>query len=423
MIKRTIAYSDFSKSVLTLISGTTVAQAISIGISPLLSRIYSPAEFGVFGTFSAVIALIALIIGGRYEGAILLPKSDEEAANLFALSFIINIILSLLSFFAVFLLSFLVPTSVKESELFNWFYLIPLFTFFIGLWQTVNCWYNRKKMYRGIVMYRITNSAINNTSSLSLGYMKLPVNGLVVSYMAANLLSVAVFWSQIKKDYNQYKGVISKKEMLCLAKRYKRFPLTNSLQSISDAFQVNGIIYFVNFFFDLVFVGIFSFAMRILLVPMNFAGSAMAQVFYQHASETHNSKGDLTALVKSTILKSLIIAVPILIILLLFGPQLFSFVFGEKWVEAGVYARILAPWLLLDFIRAPLSQVPIIVGKHNRLLYISLFSNIIVFISMLFSGIVLHDLKTGLCILSVFESLYIIGIIIWIYKIASIKLN
>lgn len=419
MIKK-IVRSDFSKSVLTLISGTTIAQAISIGISPILSRLYSPSDFGVFGTFSSVIAVVALLASLRYEGAILLPKRDEDAANLFVLSVIINCIISVFSFFVIFLISFFVSSSIRNSEVFKWFYLIPLFVFFIGLGQIINNWYNRKKKYKGIVTYRITNSATNNMSSLALGFIKVPLNGLVISYLLSNAFSITVFFKQIKRDYIQFKNSISKKEMIFLAKQYKRFPLANSWQALSDAFQVNGIIYFVSYFFDILFVGIFSFAMRILLVPMNFAGSAMSQVFYQHATETYNHRGDLRALFRSTILRSLVIAIPILLVLLLFGPQLFTFVFGEKWNEAGVYAQILAPWVLLDFIRAPLSQIPIIIGKQNRLLYISIFSNLIVFFSMLYSGVILHELKTGFCILSAFQSLYIIGVIIWIYKISSV---
>lgn len=209
--------------------------------------------------------------------------------------------------------------------------------------------------------------------------------------------------------------------MIALAKRYKRFPLTNSVQALSDAFQTNGIIYFVTYFFNVVYVGIYSFAMRILLVPMNFAGAAMAQVFYQQATETYNNHGDLTALVKNTIFKSALMALPVLIILLLFGPQLFSFVFGAKWTEAGVYASILAPWILLDFVRAPLSQVPIIVGKHNNLLIFSILSNVIIFGTMIYAGVVTRDLKTGLLLLTICQSVYNVALIAWIYSISGKK--
>ena len=40
--------SEFSRNVLTLMTGTTIAQAIPIAISPILTRIYTPEDFGVF---------------------------------------------------------------------------------------------------------------------------------------------------------------------------------------------------------------------------------------------------------------------------------------------------------------------------------------------------------------------------------------
>lgn len=411
--------SDFTKNVFTLISGTTVAQAISIGISPVLSRMYTPAEFGIFGTFSSVIALLSLVIGGRYEGAILLPKKEEEAANLFVLSVLVNIGVSLLAFLGVITVSFFVSSETAGSELFHWFYLTPLFTFCIGLGQSFNNWLNRRKKYKTIVYYRIANSAANNATSLGLGFAKLPLNGLIAAYLVANAVSIAAFLGDIRKDYRQFRSTISKAEMIALARRYRRFPMTNSIQALSDAFQTNGIIYFVTYFFSLIHVGIYSFAMRILLVPMNFAGAALSQVFYQQATETYNRSGNLSALVKSTIFKSALMALPVLIILLLFGPQLFTFVFGKEWTQAGVYASILAPWILLDFVRAPLSQVPIIVGKHNNLLLFSLLSNTIIFGTMIYAGMVAKDLKTGLFLLSACQSVYNVALIGWIFRISK----
>lgn len=411
--------SDFTRNVFTLISGTTIAQAISIGISPILSRIYSPAEFGIFGTFSSVIALMSLVVGGRYEGAILLPKKDEEAANLFAVSLFFNVVMSLFFLLCILVVSLFLPEAISHSELFLWFYLTPVFTFFIGLGQTFNNWYNRRKKYRTIVYYRIANSAANNATSLGLGFARIPANGLIIAYLVANVVSMAAFLNDMKDDFRQFRHAVSRKEMAELAKRYRRFPLTNSIQALSDAFQTNGIIYFVSYFFNVFYVGIYSFAMRILLVPMNFAGAAMAQVFYQQASETHNDGGNLQALVRNTIKKSALLALPVLVVLVAFGPQLFSFVFGSKWTEAGVYARILAPWILLDFVRAPLSQVPIIVGRHNRLLLLSLLSNVIIFGTMIYAGLKARDLKTGLYLLTICQSVYNVVLIFWIYKISG----
>lgn len=422
---RKVVRSDFSQNIATLISGTAIAQFISVAISPLLSRLFTPAEFGLFATFSAIVGLLVLFAGARYEGAILLPKEDKEAANIVVLTFLINLVYSIVLAGLIFLISFFANTSLIQSELMSWIYLIPFFVFFIGVAQSMVNWNNRQKKYRKIASYRIINSALINTSSMTLGYIKFAfVNGLIISYLIASFLSVFLFFRQIKNDFFKFKKEISRKELIYIAKKYKRFPYINSFQAMSDTFQVSGIIYFVSYFFDVFIVGVYSFAIRILMVPMNFAGSAFSQVFNQHATYLFNNKEDLKVLIKSTIFKSLIIVIPVFFILFFFGPPLFAFVFGNEWQEAGVYAQILAPWVLLDFIRAPLSQIPIIIGRQNSLLYFSIISNVIVFSIMFYIGIFNANLKLGLIFLSIYQSLYNLGLIIWFVRLANFaKLN
>jgi len=87
--------SEFSRNVLTLMTGTTIAQAIPIAISPILTRIYTPEDFGVFALFIAIVGFFSVIASARYEQAILIPKKDEDAINIFALGFIIICSISL----------------------------------------------------------------------------------------------------------------------------------------------------------------------------------------------------------------------------------------------------------------------------------------------------------------------------------------
>lgn len=412
--------SDFTKNVLTLISGTTVAQVISIGISPILARMYTEVDFGLFASFSALVGFVSLLVGARYEGAILLPKKNEDAINLLALSLILNIFISVLFLIGVFgFVSIQYPN--QEVELLNWYYLAPVFTMFTGFAQSINNWYNRKKQYKKIVYYRVSNSVLNSGGALTFGLSKTGPNGMILALIMSSIVSISLFLIDIKNDIIEFRSAISLTRMKQLAIDYKRFPLTNSIQSLSDAFQVYGIVCFIDYFFGKLILGVYSLSFRVLQMPMNFVGGAISQVFYQQASDTYNEGGDLQSLVRSTIKKSVLIAIPILVILLFFGPQLFAFVFGTKWYNAGVYAQLLSPWILLDFVRAPLSQIPIIIGRQNKLLMISMLNNSIIVVSMLYAGIVLKDIKMGLIILSVLQSVYVIAIITWIYRISNIK--
>ena len=101
-IKTKILTSEFNRNVLTLMTGTTIAQAIPIAITPILTRIYTPEDFGVFAIFIAITSIFSVIVNWRYDIAIMLPKKDEEAINILALGFIISCIISLILLILVF---------------------------------------------------------------------------------------------------------------------------------------------------------------------------------------------------------------------------------------------------------------------------------------------------------------------------------
>ncbi len=119
-------------------------------------------------------------------------------------------------------------------------------------------------------------------------------------------------------------------------------------------------------------------------------------------------------------LNSIIIVLPVFLGIILAGPSIFSLIFGKEWHEAGIYARILAPWIFLDFIRAPLSQIPIITGRIKSMFRITLIGNIILLITMVIGGILKNE-KIAFTLLSAGMSIYIILLFFWIYKVSVVK--
>ena len=146
--------SEFEKNVVKLISGTAVAQIISVLISPILTRLYTPEEFGIFTIIVSIYAMLALITGGRYEVAILLPKKKSDASNLMILALTINLAFSVLTLLVILLLDYFWIT----NKLGIWFFLIPFLVFLVGLVQILNAWFNRRKMYNEIAINKISSS-------------------------------------------------------------------------------------------------------------------------------------------------------------------------------------------------------------------------------------------------------------------------
>ena len=108
------AKSEFTKNVLTLMTGTSIAQAIPIAITPILTRIYSPNEFGLFALYMSIVSVVVIMATGRYELAIVLPKNNEDAANIVALSLVITLFISLLSLIVITVL--MLSNHIKEKK-------------------------------------------------------------------------------------------------------------------------------------------------------------------------------------------------------------------------------------------------------------------------------------------------------------------
>jgi len=422
MSRKLFTHPIFSSNLFTLISGSAIAQAIPFLVSPILSRLYTPYEFGVFGTFFSVVTFISLIVTLRYEVAIVLPKNEESAVNLASLAGILTVFISLAAFLGILAFLFLFPGSKEVDPTLRFLlYFVPILTILIGFYQVLNSYSNRIKKYRSIVNYRLSNSAVTASVNIFAGSLKMGSVGLLLGTIAGSLISIMVFFRELYSEFVRLGKKVTKSGMRRVAHDYREFPLVNSFQAVSDLFQINGIIYFIILFFNTAVVGSFSYAIRILQAPMNLIGSAFAQVFIQQASVMHNESQSLDRIVRKSIFRSAMAGLPVLVVLLLAGPQLFAFVFGEPWRDAGVYARILSPVIFLDFVRAPISQVPLVIGRQKRLFSISLIGNVILLTSMLYGGIVAKDVVSGLALYSILQSTYILLLLNWLYKISQTR--
>jgi len=145
LLQRLKPKSEFSRNVLTLMTGTTIAQAIPIAISPILTRIYSPEDFGVFALYMSIVGTFAAMATLRYDTAIMLPKKDKDAINIVLLSVMISFFISLIVLLIIFLFNQQITNLLETPDISNWLYVVPLTVLLTGLYQSFNFWNNRKK--------------------------------------------------------------------------------------------------------------------------------------------------------------------------------------------------------------------------------------------------------------------------------------
>lgn len=368
--------SEFFRNVLTLFTGSTIAQALPIIISPILSRLYAPDDFGTLAIFVAVAGFISIIITGQYESAIILPKENKEAINLAVLSLIITISISVFSFLVILIFHNQICHLFNAENLNNYIFLIPLSIFLTGVYQIFTFWSLRKKQYKRLAIRQISQSLSTSSVKLGGGLWRSSPTGLILGNIFGQITATSVLcWLTWKEDADQ-RNLISKEVIKKVAFDYRNFPKYNAPQAFLDTINASSIIFLLSYFFSSTVLGLYSFAFSMITLPMRLIGSSVTQVFYQKASEAYNNGQDLWPLIKKLIVRLALIGLPGLLVILFFGPQIFSTVFGPKWEDAGTYAQVLMPWLFINFIGSPIGSIPQILNKQKHFFMITLFGNI-----------------------------------------------
>jgi O-antigen/teichoic acid export membrane protein len=388
MINKLKPKSEFSRNVLTLMTGTTIAQAIPIAISPILTRIYTPEDFGVFALFIAITSIFASIANGRYELAIMLPKKDEDAINIFALCFIITSVISLLLLVLVVAYNDYFTKLLNNDEMSTWLYFVPLTVFSAGLWNILNYFNNRKQQYKDLAKATIIKSVVTAVVQLSIGFIKQGAIGLVSGQIISQFFANTKLLKNILKNKILI-SKISKVKILALGKRYKDFPKYSMWAILANTLSQNLTNILISSFYSVATLGFYSLVQRVLGMPSALIGSSIGQVFFQKATKEKQESGKAVKTFNSTVKKLIIIGSFFFGILFFIIEDLFAFVFGEEWRVAGTYAEILIPLFLLRFVSSTVSIIMTIFEKQKLSLYINVIL-LITFMLIIYLSDFLH---------------------------------
>ena len=167
-IKNKTLFSEFNQSVLKLVTGTGIAQLIAIALSPILTRVYTPTDFGQFGLYMSILAILSVGITGRYELALMLPKSHRKASQLLALCLILTLFFTTLASIGIITYKY---TLSHTYPLENWIYVLPLGILFTGFFNCLSYWTNRLKEYKTLATTTITQKLSSNAIQIGSGLL------------------------------------------------------------------------------------------------------------------------------------------------------------------------------------------------------------------------------------------------------------
>lgn len=348
--------SVFLRNLTKVFSGNVVAQLILVGLSPILTRIFTPADFGIFGTYTSLLGIFLVISALAYEKAIPMEDNRDNVHHIVWLC----IGISLVWFLSGLILYLITGWSVFQLMGISVSYIVPIL-FGVGIFaasiqQILSYWAIRNNQYGHISFAKISQSSANGVAQIGLaGVITQTGAGLVTGDVLGR---IAGSMNLLVRFVKQEGFSLQRGRWLLLLKKYQQFPLLGmpSLVLNNVAIQLPTLLFVV--FFGIALSGQFSLTQRMVGIPIAMITTALGQVFYGKASELlrENPRALQKVYWKLTSRLFLIFLLPMCLFAGV-SPMIFTWLFGPSWEMASVYAQMLTPMFFAQLVVLPVSQI------------------------------------------------------------------
>ncbi len=363
--------TTFSGDVLKLTTGTAIAQVIAVLSAPLLTRLYAPEAFGVLALFISITGILGVIACMRYELSIVLPECDREAANLLGVSLGFAAIISVLTVLIIWLGRDFLVRWLNAPGLSSYLWLVPAAVFIHGVFLALNYWNSRTKHFGRLSIARVTASLATTTAKLGAGYAGYATGGTMIgASVGGQAIATTVLGGQTWRNDRKLLLRSMRWQAMCTGmSRHKKFPLFSTWSALMNTVSVQLPLLLLATFFSSTVVGFYALGHRLLSMPMSLIGSAIAQAFFPRAAAA-KIDGTLPQVIRNTVTRLMALGLFPILLISIAGKDIFFVVFGSRWAEAGVYAQILAPWILFVFLGSPIStRFSVLVKQGESLVF------------------------------------------------------
>ena len=367
------------RAALTLMAGGALAQALPLLLGPLLTRLYDPAQFGIYHLFAAVAANLAVVACARYEHALPLAHDDDEARALVALCRWL-----LLAAIGV---SALVAGIWALSLGQLWPLWLPAAVGAFGLLSLATLFAMRARRFGALAGSRVLQHGGGAALQALAGAAGAGVWGLIAAPVAAALAATALLRPPLSAGWRR-----SRRAMGEVARRHRDFPLLNTPHAFMGALQDTVAVALIAAWQGPAAAGFWGLALRYLKAPATLVGGAVSQALYPALAAGGGANAAARAEVRRVMRALAWVALPLVLGLWLFAPAAFAAAFGEPWRDAGELARALALYIGLHFVASPLSVVTMAWGAQAWALKLSLVGQAL-FVAALAAGLALGGLN------------------------------
>ncbi|MCA1932768.1 MAG: lipopolysaccharide biosynthesis protein [Calditerrivibrio sp.] len=351
---------QFFNNVLTLFTGSILAQSVPLIVSPILTRQYSPESFGEYAFYLSIVTILSVAATGRYDLSIMIADDEETSRAATSLSFLLSIIFSSILFFLAIL-----------ENIFGWFgtyhnlfYIGAINIGLIGSYNTLYHRLNRNGRFRMISVAAFIQSFTIAFFQLFLGIFHGSGTNLIIGNIFGQFLAV-IFIVFKDREFIEIVGNLSFEKLKTVAVRFINFPKFDLWAGLFNiGFQQIPVL-MLSYFFTKTAVGHFSLTQRMLQIPTSLIGGSILGAFRVKAIEEFKTNGNCVSIFVKIFLFMFAIGIVPSIIIFLFGHKIFMIIFGQEWIFSGFFSQIMIFMFFAKFITSPLTYMFYIAEKQS----------------------------------------------------------
>ena len=371
--------SNFWRSVSVILGGTVLGQVISVITLPIIARLYPPEAFGEYAVLVSASSVLTIVVSFGLSSAIMAPGDDDAAEGVVVVTFSSAVVLA----------TVLAGGVVALQPALHWptlglpMWQVCLWVYFMTIVGTLSAllrvYVNRRGFNRALAINSVLSALSTLVIAIPLGFWTHGSLGLIIAGLVASVLSSA----QMLHHANPFRQRLSLRTAVDTLRNYRHYVCyqypANLMETVAAQLptQVLGALY------GSARLGSYSMNERLLGIPLRLVGVPLSVVYFRTSSESYRAGGSLAPLTFSIVSRVMAAAFGPMVILIFWGPDLFSWALGAKWREAGTLAGYLVPLYVLTLARASISNCRVVIGQQRINAELSLARLIIVLVSLI----------------------------------------
>lgn len=356
----------FAQSVAIMLAGTTLGQAASLLLAPILTRVYAPEQFGFLSVYTAALALLSVAAALGLDQAIPIAASESELANLLALSGLALIVTTMIVAAAAWLISDAMMHELLLGTLVGENYLLPIGFACLGGYFIMVAGATRVGEFRAIASTRLSQGVFGPVSQIVLGLLGWGAPGLAIGFVIGQSSGTYLLFSRVVLRTNKLSSLVSWGGLLSAARRYAMFPLVAGWSRLLDM-AGSGSVQFLLFsaFYSSEVAGYMLLTDRVIARPLFMVSTSLLQVFTGEAGiAVQRDPGRLRHRFGQVVVGQFALSAAWILLANLTANWLFPIVFGQQWLPAVTYLHAMSLGYLALAVLHPVSTSPWILERQ-----------------------------------------------------------